>query len=277
MLCDVFKPITKNIDIGSNLNIVFRSLETNEDDNEIEFDLCNREDSELSTQTTSQSTSSFSTHSDNTEQVIVQPKITSMFFSPSVTAKRQEEITDSLVKCIAKDMLPLSTVNGVGFLELMNKMAPNYEVPSRFTIKRRLEGLYQTERYKVAKKIQSIESIALTTDCWTSKSNESYISVTAHGINEDWKIVNYILTTEVMDDRHTSINLKEKLIGIMKDWQVYDKTICIVHDNALNIKNAVVSMAPDIKSRTCFAHSLQLCINKGLEENSIKQILATAS
>lgn len=36
-------------------------------------------------------------------------------------------------------------------------------------------------------------------------------------------------------------------------------------------------MAPIIKSRTCFAHSLQLCVNKGLEEQSIKDLLNTAS
>lgn len=200
-----------------------------------------------------------------------------MFFSPSVSVKRQEQITDSLVKFIAKDMLPLSTVDGVGFVEFMNKILPNYEIPSRFTIKRRIQGLYETEKHKVATEIQNIDSIALTTDCWTSKAMESYISVTAHGITKNWKIVNYIITTELMDERHTSINLKDKLVDIMKEWEIDTKTICIVHDNAVNIKNAVTAMAPNIKSRTCFAHSLQLCVNKGLEENEIKQILITAS
>jgi len=85
-----------------------------------------------------------------------------MFFSPSVSAKRQEQITDSLVKFIAKDMLPLSTVDGVGFVEFMNKISPNYEIPSRFTIKRRIQGLYETEKHKVATEIQKIDSIALT-------------------------------------------------------------------------------------------------------------------
>ncbi|XP_022160721.1 zinc finger BED domain-containing protein 1-like isoform X3 [Myzus persicae] len=207
----------------------------------------------------------------------MQPKITEMFFSPSVSIKRQEQITDSLVKFIAKDMLPLSTVDGVGFVEFMNKISPNYEIPSRFTIKRKIQGLYETEKHKVATEIQNIDSIALTTDCWTSKAMESYICVTAHGITKNWKIVNYIITTELMDERHTSINLKDKLVDIMKEWEIDTKTICIVHDNAVNIKNAVTAMAPNIKSRTCFAHSLQLCVNKGLEENEIKRILITAS
>lgn len=56
----------------------------------------------------------------------------------------------------------------------------------------------------------------------------------------------------------------------MKEWEIDTKTVCIVHGNAVNIKNAVTAMAQNIKSRTCFAHSLQLCVNKGLEENEIK-------
>lgn len=63
----------------------------------------------------------------------------------------------------------------------------------------------------------------------------------------------------------------------MRESNIHDKTNCIVHDNASNIKNAIASMAPDFKSRTCLAHSLQLCINKGLEKKTIKQVLGTVS
>lgn len=37
------------------------------------------------------------------------------------------------------------------------------------------------------------------------------------------------------------------------------------------------SMAPNLKSRTCFAHSLQFCVIKGLEDKSIKDLLSTFS
>ncbi|KAE9522322.1 hypothetical protein AGLY_017268 [Aphis glycines] len=133
-------------------------------------------------------------------------------------------------------------------------------------------GLYLTEKKRVASDLNGIDFIALTIDCWTSRSNESYISITAHGITNEWKIVNYIITTELMGERHTSINLKEKLLDIIKEWNIYIKVVCIVHDNAINKKNAVCSMAPDIKSRTCFAHSLQLCVNKGLEDKYINDL-----
>lgn len=88
---------------------------------------------------------------------------------------------------VAKEMMPISVVEGEGFLEYSKALSPNYIVPSRFIIKRRLIGLYDTEKYKVTTKIQDLESLSLTTDSWTSRTMESYISLTAHGITKDWK------------------------------------------------------------------------------------------
>jgi len=182
------------IHLNLKLNYVFRLLEEDDDNNEDDLQNSSKpsnetaDNSSINTEVScSPSTSTTEVSESGNIGLLLQPKITEMFFSPSVSVKRQEQITDSLVKFIAKDMLPLSTVDGVGFVELMKKVSPNYEIPIRFTIKRRIQGLYQTEKHKVATDIQSIDSIALTTDCWTSKAMESYISVTAHGITKDWK------------------------------------------------------------------------------------------
>lgn len=121
----------------------------------------------------------------STPDSIKQQKITDLLFHPSVTVKKQEMITEILVRYYAKDMLPLSSVGGIGFLEFMRTVSPNYEVPCRNTIKRRMLGLYLTEKNRVASDLNGIDFIALTTDCWTSRSNESYISITAHGITNE--------------------------------------------------------------------------------------------
>lgn len=52
-----------------------------------------------------------------------------------------------LLQFIVKDMIPFSTVDGVRFVEFMNKASQNYEVPSWFTIKKLSQRLYQTEKY----------------------------------------------------------------------------------------------------------------------------------
>lgn len=47
----------------------------------------------------------------------------------------------------------------------------------------------------------------------------------------------------------------------MKEWEIDTKTVCIVHGNAVNIKNAVTAMAQNIKSRTCSKHVHVLLIH----------------
>ena len=45
--------------------------------------------------------------------------------------------------------------------------------------------------------------VAITTDGWTSRATDSYITVTSTHINEEWKMVNYVLMTRAMPDSHT--------------------------------------------------------------------------
>lgn len=124
---------------------------------------------------------------------------------------------------ITLDMLPISFVEGRGFIKLMAKVVPHFQVPSRHLISDRINLLYDLEKKKVLTKLERIEHWAFTTDCWTSRVNQSYITVTAHGINENWELVTYNLTTEKKSERHTSENLKNKLSEIISDFKLENK------------------------------------------------------
>ena len=56
-------------------------------------------------------------------------------------------------------------------------------------------------------KLSVTPDIALTNDGWFSRSQDSYISTTAHFINENWVLKNYTLCTQFMEDRHSGENL----------------------------------------------------------------------
>ena len=48
--------------------------------------------------------------------------------------------------------------------------------------------------------IESIQSIALTTDFWTSNNKESYCGITGHWIDSGWKLTSVALGCLVVDD-----------------------------------------------------------------------------
>jgi len=83
------------------------------------------------------------------------------------------------------------------------------------------------------------DSVCLTTDCWTSIFNESYIAVTANFLNKEFILKSVLLECTEITERHTSENLSNAIKGIITGWQLDGKVVLVVSDNASNIKNAI--------------------------------------
>ena len=49
---------------------------------------------------------------------------------------------------------------------------------------------------------------------------QSYITVTAHIIDENCKLVSYVLDTSEIKERHTSENLMDHLHNVLKDYDI---------------------------------------------------------
>ena len=73
------------------------------------------------------------------------------------------------------------------------------------------------------------------TDIWTSRTVQSYITVTVHFLTEDWILDSRVLVTHEMMERHTGVNIAECLREIAKDWNLDNKVVAVVHDNASNM------------------------------------------
>ena len=113
---------------------------------------------------------------------------------------------------IAKDLQPFSVVEDVGFNLFCETLQPRYKMPSRKVI----TGIVCKEIYEkacayVQSQLSSSASVSLTTDAWTSQAMQSYLTVTAHVIDECWNFKAFVLDTTVMHDSHTADNLAEHL------------------------------------------------------------------
>ncbi|KAK0154193.1 Zinc finger BED domain-containing protein 1 [Merluccius polli] len=113
-----------------------------------------------------------------------QPTITSVLARRSCDSQQADKITKGICKFIQTDMLPISIVEGEGFGNLMNIMEPAYNIPSRRTVTRLIETQYEERKEELFKKLATAESVALTTDCWTALTAESYITITCHYIGD---------------------------------------------------------------------------------------------
>ena len=124
-------------------------------------------------------------------------------------SQQWKEITGSIVYFLAKEMVPISTVEKPGFTNMLRKLDPKYKVPSRkYFTKTALPSLYTETRDKLVKDPQEVEYYSLTTDLWSSTGKiEPYLAVTVHYINKEWELKSNCLHTLFMPQDHTEVNI----------------------------------------------------------------------
>jgi hypothetical protein len=102
-----------------------------------------------------------------------------------------------------------------------------------------LPATYNAVQEKVTQILPKISYFCATTDCWTSRTTDSYMAVTCHFIDEDWKMSSVLLGCPQLEERHTAENLSAELLCIFNNFEIVDRIHVIVTDSAANMKAAV--------------------------------------
>ena len=88
---------------------------------------------------------------------------------------------------IARYIWLISIVNDIGFLNLLREAEPRYSVPCQTTITRNLNDLYTSEKWRIRGVMTSVEFVSCTTDMWSSRGGDGYISLTCHFITSEFQ------------------------------------------------------------------------------------------
>lgn len=159
----------------------------------------------------------------------------------------------------------------------MEVVEPGYKPPCKETVLRRLRLEFDEVKSKISAELAAVTKVAIDTDCWTSCAMQGYITVNAHYIDSEWRAHTVSLGTEELDERHTAMNLSDSLQNVLAEWDLCDKVVASVNDNARNIV-AAVSMLPNIEHDiSCAGHNLHLSVCAGLETSGVQSIRTKAS
>ncbi|XP_040181188.1 E3 SUMO-protein ligase ZBED1-like [Rana temporaria] len=213
-------------------------------------------------------------NSDRQKSSPVQP--ISNFMSQSnkpVSAKVSADLKIAIAQWIASSGRPTAIVDDDGLQTVLRIALQNqtYNLPSRRTIDAVIGQMYNEKLTQHKKAIESIHSIALTTDFWTSNNNESYCGITGHWIDSDWKLTSVALGCLLVDERHTAENVAGFYKEFAATWNISDK-ICCITDNARNMVAAIGQT--DFSHIPCIAHCLQLSILAGLKAADSSPLVA---
>ncbi|KAK8659933.1 hypothetical protein V6N13_030123 [Hibiscus sabdariffa] len=143
----------------------------------------------------------------------------------------QEEIRQALAKMVVLDELPFNFVEREGFCAFYKVAIPEFVPPSRATITRDCYALF-IERWKALKDFFNNFSsrVCLTTDTWTSGQNLSYTSLTAHFIDDAWKLRKMIINFFPIADHSVEL-IGRAIEKCLQEWGL-KKILTLTTDNA---------------------------------------------
>ena len=126
----------------------------------------------------------------------------------SPTCARSKNIDQALIRMIARDMQPATIVEETGFQSLVRLLDSRYQLPSRRHIRRSLlPDMYTTRAGEIKRELLQISHVALTSDLWTSRTKESYLTITCHFVTSTWELKSLVLETFGFEKDHTAENI----------------------------------------------------------------------
>ncbi|KAG8492408.1 hypothetical protein CXB51_009688 [Gossypium anomalum] len=189
----------------------------------------------------------------------------------------QEACRKGLAQMIVIDELPFKFVESEGFKKFMFVACPRFHIPSRTTMTRDVYQLYLDERVKIKQLLRSSCSrVCLTTDTWTSLQRVNYLCITAHFIDNDWKLNKKILNFCPISS-HKGESIGMVIEKCLLNWGI-DKLFTVTVDNAssndvaigylrkkFNPRGGLVQNGKYLHMR-CMAHIVNLIVVEGLKE-----------
>jgi hypothetical protein len=189
----------------------------------------------------------------------------------TISLNRKQTIDKLIINYIIKKMVPLKTVEDKSFRDLIAFLEPSYQFMCYRSLKDKINDLFENRKIEIKNTFDKIASVSLDFDLWTSLANQSYITVNAHGITNDWKHVSHNLGTKLLEASHTSEYLKEKVDEVLAEFDIEFKTDFCVHDNGANMN--LLSTLLGLTDIRCFAHNWDLAIKESLKVHEIENLI----
>ncbi|XP_036340136.1 zinc finger BED domain-containing protein 1-like [Rhagoletis pomonella] len=159
------------------------------------------------------------------------------------------------------------------FSAFVKLLDPRYMMPSRTKLQNVMcHELYDQSKANLKNILMKVDTCAISTDAWTSRANESYLTVTCHFI-ENCSLRSAVLSTYNLleSTNHSAANIAESLRIVLTEWGVLDKVLHVVTDNASSMIKACELLQK--RHLPCFTHTLNLVVQDVLAFEKVKNVI----
>ena len=131
---------------------------------------------------------------------------------------------DKLIKWIVINQHPFTVIEELNFIDFVKSLCPNATLFSADTVKRKIMDFYISDMEKMQNFLKEVPGkFSFTIDTWTSPTMKSFLAITAHFIDENWKIQNIIVDFVQIFGSHTGENIKDAFVAGLENLSLQNK------------------------------------------------------
>uniref|UniRef100_I1PMA2 BED-type domain-containing protein n=1 Tax=Oryza glaberrima TaxID=4538 RepID=I1PMA2_ORYGL len=185
----------------------------------------------------------------------------------------------SLARLIARQDLPLNFGESPAFENYIKTAHnPRFQAVSRQTTTRDLKNVYDEGSQSLKELFSTCTfSVSMTSDIWSGKAKEDYVSVVVHFINDDWQMQKRVLGLRLIDVSHTGENIAERIREVVNEYHLADKIFAVTLDNASANSKAMEILQPlfcvyaesFLLHQRCACHIINLIVKSGFKRVNV--------
>ncbi|XP_032869171.1 zinc finger BED domain-containing protein 1-like isoform X1 [Amblyraja radiata] len=193
--------------------------------------------------------------------------------TPMVMTTPVGRTTRAISDFIVTDLLPLRTIEGEGFVQMMSVLEPTYKIPTvAFFAQTVLRDMYAQAKLRVMDSMKSQRHCTVSIDLWKHEQSRSYVTVSAHQVDSAFDLRNYVLSTRAVGEEGAAEKVRAALLDVANEWSIGERTWLSVMASNVDVRMAVTKLG--WKTLPCIGHALQNCVDSALQQPPILRTLA---
>lgn len=219
--------------------------------------------------TSSSTASSGSSSARRVQSMSNQPTLNN--FLPKSNLASQKILDKQIARWLAESGVPFRVIDLPSFKKLINIANDKLKVRGRNFYSKLVTSLAEEARRDIIDILQysksHLKSVSFTTDIWTSRNGDPFISLTMHFITSDWELLNFTPYVHPFPERHTGKNISlvlDKLIEHL-GLDILDLHLFSVNDSASNMIKGIRD-SRYLVQYTCDIHKIENVIKDALKK-----------
>ncbi|XP_039125273.1 zinc finger BED domain-containing protein RICESLEEPER 2-like isoform X1 [Dioscorea cayenensis subsp. rotundata] len=191
----------------------------------------------------------------------------------------QEISRSKLARMVVLHEYPFSIVEHEGLNDFLSSLNPMFKMITPSVVKEDCLAMFEKEKKSMREKfISSCQRVALTSNMWSSKQGLEYLSLTAHFIDDEWKLQKRVLMFSMVESPRNAMAVANVILKGVREWNLDGRISNITLDDGPMNDALVTDLKENLLLRNslllngklfhvrCAAHVLNFIVQDGLKE-----------